>query len=240
MKLTKSIFTLMLIISFIIKANINNIKVSKSSKEQKNSQSEIFDTETAITFTKNLAKIILDVPTVPQKTREFNEHFEKCFSGFNEKPIEYTPILKSFYLKCLEIKDDVAQKWNTNIFHTTIMTKLATVRISQSGQDSTCQVALPYSSNPDMDKLDHLFKAYFQNFVKKNKLAQPFITSMYSVHRDSLPDFSYIKVNMESRADTSNMYPKIQKSSFTDSDNTGKLTRVTNANDKMHGSAPTK
>lgn len=233
----KSLFnlliTLIIFFSSTVVTNNENSKNSKNLKVTSKQDDVIFDSETALTFTKSLAKLIFDTPSVPEKLKEFNYYFDECFENFDNKPTEYVPVLKNFYLRCMEIKDDVEKKWNTNLFHSIVMTKLATVRIMQGKDESTCQVALPYSRNPDIDKIAKLFKAYFSQFVKTPKNAKPFITSQFATYRRKLPDDSFITLNKQSGSNQSAMYPKIPKSSFKDSEKKNDHVKITNANDKL-------
>jgi len=197
-----------LVLIFTISSSIFTMNLKSSSNKIQNNDNDefnmrddlVYDRDLAITFTKKLAKIIIDVPNEPIRQRQFLRTFEECFNNFESKPAEYDPIIKSFYMKCFEMRKEVSSKWNNKIFNDNIMTKLATEKIQDKGEDSTCQVALPFVANVDNEKVIRLFRNTFSQFVSTPSTAKPFITSMYSRYRESLPDNAFTNINRESGA----------------------------------------
>lgn len=217
MKIVKNFIVFIMI--FVVSSTIS-IKINKKDDNSNNhmigergTAEAIYNQDSALTFTKNLAKIILKVPNDKEKEMEFMRAFEKCFAGFNDNPAEYEPYLRSFYMKCFELRKEPEKNFKTDVFHNLIMTKLATLRIKYHGEPSTCQLALPYNPMPDKDAIAKIFKSYFKDFVVTPTNAKPFLTSMYSVHRDKLPENSFVNMNVESGSTPTIMYPTIEKSS---------------------------
>lgn len=192
---------LVLVVSLSSFLYVLNIKIKAEivdDNDFRTREDVVYDRDIAITFTKSLAKLIFDIPNEPTRKNAFMKIFDECFSSFDTKPHEYEPILRAFFLRCFEIRKNVAKTWNNSIFNTMIMTKLATVRIKDHGEDSTCQVSLPYNLSTDQDKIEKLFNSYFHQFVTTPSNATPFITSMFSRYRDRLPDNSFTNLNRQS------------------------------------------
>lgn len=191
------------------KARVGNI--TSNSKKGLN-KVIVYNKSIALAFTKNLVKLIINTPSTKLEQDEFTYNLNKCFSYFNEKP----DVLKDFYLKCQEISDNPHKKWNTNIFDSIIMSKLAFIRIMKmNGQVSTCQLELPYNKTPNKDKIAELFNDFFNKYKSKNSLsALPFISSHFSIYRNHLPENAFINMNKESGLKSDILYPLITKSTF--------------------------
>lgn len=204
--------TILLILSLIILSSAGCMKIQSKLESEKLSNlnkpysESVFDTQTALSFLKSLAKLIIEIPFENELSHNsdrntFMEKFNFCFRGFEDNPEEYDSALKSFHFHCFSIKDNAREKWNLSLFQSTIMTKIANIRVQSDriGEINTCQGVLNFKSSADTIKIQKLFDSYFKAINPKPKNAKPFISSLFSVHRHELIDGAFINLNKESR-----------------------------------------
>ena len=210
MKIIKALLISILIIELCQSLKVKNKIVIDET-------SNYFDRETALRFTKNMARELIQLPDDTEaKASHYIKIFDDCFLGFVEDPAEFIPILKNFWDKCYNIRDNFKAKWSVSMFQNTIMNKLSTVRTKEGIENSTCQAALPYKTEQSINALEKVFNATFKAFVPTPANATKFISSMFSVHRRALPDYAFVRMNRESGVSSSKNDQIAQTSTFKD------------------------
>lgn len=186
------------------------IKILSNVNDNSNQDNIIYDKDSVYKFIKEIGREIIKFPEHPYDNKvEKQRIFEECFNHIKENPNDYNAEIRNFYAKCLEIKDNVKVKWSNDLFQSLIMSKLSTVRIKDNGADSTCSVSLPFKLNVDLERINKIFHSQYSRYNPKPSNAMPFLTSMFSVHRENLPSFAFMKLQQESNGSSDYLKQKL-------------------------------
>lgn len=197
-----------LFVSDVLTSNL--MKSNNDSNIKSNPDNIIYDKDSVLKFIKELGREVLSIPELPiEKKVEKQRIFEECFNYIRENPNEFSNDIRNFYSRCLEIKDDVKSKWSNDIFQSSIMSKLSTVRVKDMGANSTCSVSLSFKVNVDLDRISKIFHSQYARYNPKPSNAMPFITSMFSVHREHLPSYAFVKLQQESNGSSEYLKQKL-------------------------------